>query len=114
MVEQFKGGFIDQFAVRVLDRLSRVHPEFVAPMDDESVLQWVRDAIRNAMSNGFEYEAEVIAFVDLSVRFGLSFENHPGNKWTKEILDDTDLTNPEKLEEIRRRVEPEIETGVPG
>jgi hypothetical protein len=114
LVEQFESSFVDKFAARVLDRLYTVHPEFVSPMSHEGALEWVRSAIRNAMSNGFEYESEVIVFVDFCVRLGLSFENLPGNEWAKKILDNPDLTNPEKLEEVRSKIEPEIQTGLPG
>jgi len=102
------------FLARLLDRLYRVHPEFVASMDDSAALKWIAAAVRSASSHGFEFEADVMAFVDLTLRLGPSFENQPESAWAREILDNPDLTDPEKIEEIRCKLEPEIESGLPG
>jgi len=100
---------MDSFKQRVLEHLTSVYPEFVAAMEDAAVLQWIDSATRRAISYGIEYEPEVVGYIELTVELGQAFEMLPGNDWARDILLDEDLTDIEKIEELRAVVDPDIE-----
>jgi len=77
-------------------------------MDEPTAFDWVRQAINNAISNGFEHLEEVEGFVEVSVRLGLGFERRPDNEWAMEILGNPEIVPPEKIDRLRQHIEPAL------
>ena len=114
VLAQFQQVDIDRSVPQVLDNLYLTYPEFIATMDEPTAFEWVRQAIHNAISHGFEHIEDVEGFVEVSVRLGLEFERRSGNEWAMEILSNNEIVPPEKIDRLRQYIEPPLNSGAPG
>jgi hypothetical protein len=109
------------FASRAFRHLIQVYPEFVVPREEPEVMAWIQEAISRALSHQIEHEPEVLGFIDLSVEQGLAFEDRSENGQAKTILADPELTEIEKIQQLRNLFDGELadesaeqEDSVPG
>jgi hypothetical protein len=97
------------FRRRAFQHLIRVHPEFVAARDDHAVLEWIDETTQRARLYDIDHEAEVVGFIELTIRHGRRFDLDPEKRWARDILSNGDLTDAEKIDELRLATEGELE-----
>ncbi len=89
------------FVSRVAGHIRECWPDKHASRDEESVRQYVRDAIARAASWGIATQYGVVGFVDLLCALGDDFDSNGSFPLAREILE-RDLPAREKIDTLQR------------
>jgi hypothetical protein len=74
--------------------LLRCFPAQCAALGDAGWRAAVTSGMEQALRHGFREPSDICRYVDLVIAFGPDFERRTEFDWTREILGDSEITNP--------------------
>jgi hypothetical protein len=95
------------FDASVADTFRDVWPDRVESLG-EQYLDFIHRAVDRAYSHDLADDADAARFVNLTLLWGLGFEDSPAHFWAREILSDPDLPGGIKIQNLFERSELEL------
>lgn len=88
------------FEKRVLAHLRKCFPKKCEAMDEEKLIELIREGIQRSRSYGIETERNVMEFIDLMVVFGRHFDTDKTYPQAAKILAEKDADSPKKIDRL--------------
>lgn len=100
-----------RFEARLLEHCRRCWSSQVAADGDDATRARIARAIERAGELGFDGQAEVAGYLDLTYVWGEDFDRRDDLPWVKEILARTTLSPSVRMRQLEMRTERELEAG---
>ena len=95
--EVFRQEAEDRFIVETTAELRAENPAETLPLADSELHELVSYTVIVCASYGIESEACVCAYAHLALLLGRDFDQEPEFAWAREILDDDDFSEEQKV-----------------
>jgi hypothetical protein len=92
------------FAIRMVDHLRRVFPEWAGPLTSETLLAFVEHGVARASRYGFQVELDVARYLHVMHALGQDFDQSPEHPWAPGLLT-CDLPPDRKMNRLRDAAE---------
>ena len=99
----------DRFEDDMVAHVQRFFPEKCAELGDDGVRGAVRDGVERAAGHELELEHDIQRFLNIMFALDLEFDTNPDHPWVAEVLEDSELTPSDRIEELCARAEARLE-----
>jgi len=84
---------LKRFYQEVLVHVKRHFPEETDNKNDQELVEHIRQAGDRAAAYGLKAERDLYLFINISMLYGPCFDRQEKTAWTKDFLDDKDVSN---------------------
>lgn len=109
-IEALRSPMIRQFHQELLEHVKTCFVEETDGKSDKEILGHIRQTLKRAEVYGIKAEKDLYLYINVSMLYGVDFDEQEETKWTADYLTDEDVSSPtlrmNRLhEEIVRRLE---------
>lgn len=106
-IKQFEDVLRANLDASVAETFRDVWPDRVQSLGDR-YLEFIHSAIDRAYTHDLTSDADAARFVNLTLLWGLGFEDSPAHQWARELLADHDVPAGIRVQQLYERSEIEI------
>lgn len=91
---------LEKFVVRMMAHLREDFADYVQPMSDEQLREFVETGIATSKTYEVVDEDDVCIYIECMAVYGRDFDTNPKTDWAGSILRQTDLDGFEKMKRV--------------
>lgn len=107
-MEMFSESAETEFGARMVAHLERCFPESCGQLGRSKVVESVQTGIDRAAKYSIMIEYDVARYIDLMYVLCQDFDTNRETPWAREILNDQELAPRDKMDQLYRRTEDEL------
>jgi hypothetical protein len=85
------------YELKCVEYIKNKYPNETRDMNDDEMLQFVREGIENAAKYNIVERNDVLSFLEYMTCFGKNFETNPANEWATKVFNIKNLQGVERI-----------------